>query len=119
MLHFYTYPGLTPNKSEKLHNKAINLFGKDKSYSPKAIEGMAIGETIPSKWLVACAIDLLADQKPAIVKAVLSNDDLFMLWAKPLLDSNKDDVLSQLIKKRSYSFLDERIVEYNAKKCRG
>lgn len=105
-----------PNKSEKLNKKAINLFDKDKSYSPKAIESMANGETIPSRWLVACAIDILADQKPAIVKVILSEDDLFMLWAKPLLDNDKNKTLSQLIKKHNYHFLDNKVAEYYAKK---
>lgn len=74
------------NKSEKLHEKAKVLFEKNKSYSPRAIEGMAKGETLPSKWLVACAIDLLLDERHSVMEAVLSENDLFVLWAKPLLD---------------------------------
>lgn len=75
------------NKSEKLHNKATLLFNKDKSYSPKAIESMATGESNPSKWLVACAIDLLIDEKTHLSETI-SHDDLFMLWAKQLLDNH-------------------------------
>ena len=40
------------NRSEKLHKHALKFFCKDKSYS-RAIQGMAQGETLPSKWLVA------------------------------------------------------------------
>lgn len=78
------------NKSEKLHEKAKTLFQKDKSYSPRAIEGMAKGETLPSKWLIACAIELLFDEKQPIIETIISEDDLFMLWAKPLLDHGFD-----------------------------
>lgn len=108
-----------PSKSERLHEKAIDFFSKDKSYSPKAIESMARGETTPSKWLVACAVDLLAEKKPAIVKAILSEDDLFMLWAKPLLDHNKSELLSQLIKRHSYNNLNElndKVAKYYSSK---
>ena len=75
------------NKSEKLHNKAKLLFDKDKSYSPNAITSMATGESNPSKWLVACAIDALIDEQVNLSRT-LSEDDLFMLWAKQLLDNN-------------------------------
>jgi hypothetical protein len=75
------------NKSEKLHEKAKLLFDKDKSYSPKAIESMATGESNPSKWLVACAIDVLIDEQINLSETI-SPDDLFMLWAKQLLDND-------------------------------
>ena len=75
------------NKSEKLYNKAKLLFDKDKSYSPKAIESMATGESTPSKWLVSCAIDVLIDEQLNLSET-LSEDDIFMLWAKQLLDNN-------------------------------
>lgn len=75
------------NRSEKLHLKAKMLFDKDKSYSPLAIKGMATGETLPSKWLVACAIEVLLDENPERMKSLLTVNDLFILWAKPLKDS--------------------------------
>jgi hypothetical protein len=75
------------NRSEKLHQKAQALFKKDKSYSPRAIEGMATGETLPSKWLVACAIDLLIDEQCMRVQTLLTTNDLYLLWGKPLFDS--------------------------------
>ena len=85
------------NRSEKLHAKAKELFSKDKSYSPMAIKGMAEGETNPSKWLVACAIDVLIDERKEALKTMLSHDDLFMLWAKPLLnnDYSKESLLKR------------------------
>ena len=51
---------------------------------------MAKGETIPSKWLVACAIEILMNEKPQIIQVILSDNDLFMLWAKQLLDQDHD-----------------------------
>lgn len=73
------------NRSEKLKDKAMALFDKDKSYSPMAIKSMAEGETTPSKWLVACAVEVLLDEKKDIVFKILTEDDVFMLWAKQLL----------------------------------
>ena len=86
------------NKSEKLHEKAKTLFQKDKSYSPKTIESMATGESSPSKWLVACAIELLMDEHVNLLQT-LSGDDVFMLWAKQLLDNDhtRDEVLTKAL----------------------
>ncbi|MCW5589682.1 MAG: hypothetical protein KIT27_08485 [Legionellales bacterium] len=96
------------NKSEKLHQKANTLFNKDKSYSPKAIEGMAKGETTPSKWLVACAIDVLAEEKRTVLTKILSNNDIYMLWYKPLVDNGKKILADKL--KIKYQFnIDECI----------
>jgi hypothetical protein len=75
------------NRSEKLHIKAKTLFNKNKSYSPLAIKGMATGETLPSKWLVACAIEVLLDENPERIKSLLTQNDLFLLWVKPMKDS--------------------------------
>jgi hypothetical protein len=73
------------NKSEKLHQKAIELYRKDKSISPRTIEEIAKGESTP-RWIVACAIDVLLEEKPALVRKILTDEDLFFLWAKPLID---------------------------------
>jgi hypothetical protein len=98
------------NRSEKLHQNALKLFNKDKSYSPRAIQGMAQGETLPSKWLVACAIDLLIDEKKEILISMLSSDDLFMLWAKPLMTANcKKEVILEKAKILESVDLIERI----------
>lgn len=100
------------NKSEKLHEKALMLFTKDKSYSPKAIEGMAKGDTIPAKWLVACAIDLLIDERLPILKTILSENDLFLLWAKQLLDNGYR--MDALLTKIDYlNFLEVKIKTIN------
>ncbi|HGO6706845.1 TPA: hypothetical protein ACK8S5_002891 [Legionella pneumophila] len=100
------------NKSEKLYEKAKSLFGKDKSYSPKALESMASGESNPSKWLVSCAIDLLLDEEKDI-NSLLSEDDLFMLWMKPQLDQNLDnDRIIQRLSHMNLDALTERTKSY-------
>ncbi|WP_058532893.1 hypothetical protein [Legionella saoudiensis] len=81
------------NRSEKLHALAKELFKKDKSFSPMAIQSMAHGDTIPTKWLTACAIELLFKEKPEILFTMLTEDDVFMLWAKQLLDQSHDPEL--------------------------
>lgn len=95
-----------PKKSEKLHQKAITLFDKDKSYSPRAIEGMAKGETIPSKWLVACAIDILAEEKRELLNRILSDNDILMLWHKPLCDHGQNKLVIKLKNKYGFNFAE-------------
>ena len=61
---------------------------------------MATGnsEIVPSNWLVACAIDILIDEKLSILKKILSDNDVFILWAKPLLDNgfDRDELLAKI-----------------------
>jgi hypothetical protein len=105
------------NKSEKLYEKALSLFDKDKSYSPKAIEGMATGESIPSKWLVACAIDILIDEKLDVLKTTLSTNDIFLLWAKQLLDNNHSYItLVERAQPISNNMLIDTITNYTPNK---
>jgi hypothetical protein len=103
------------NRSEKLHLKARDLYNKDKSYSPLAIKGMAEGETTPSKWLVSCAIDILMDERSDPLNSMLSNDDLFMLWAKPLLkeEFSKEILISKAQKLEKNKPLIDRIAQFN------
>ncbi|HDV5773765.1 hypothetical protein [Legionella erythra] len=77
------------NKSEKLHQKARMLFSKDKSIAPKTIEEIAKGELSTSKWLVACAVEILLEEKPDMVQKVLADDDILFLWANPLLKNHR------------------------------
>lgn len=104
------------NKSEKLHKEAITLFDKDKSYSPKTLEGMANGEHKPSLWLVACAIKILADEKVNVLTKVLSENDFFILFAKPLLANDKKLLLLKFIKQYKLGFLNEAVVAYETAK---
>ena len=85
------------NKSEKLHQKAITLFHKDKNIAPKTIEEIAKGELSTSRWLVVCAIEILLEEKPYILQKTLSEEDILFLWANPLLKNNVSK--SELIKK--------------------
>lgn len=86
------------NKSEKLHQKAIALFNKDKSIAPKTIEEIAKGELSTSRWLVTCAIEILLEEKPDILQKSLSDEDILFLWANPLLKNNipKEELFKKL-----------------------
>lgn len=101
------------HRSKKLHQKALHLFNKDKSYSHLALIGMAKGETTPCKWLISSAIDLLMEERKETSVSMLSIDDLFMLWVKPLLVNgyNKDELLSK-IHKIELPLLEIKIKEY-------
>jgi hypothetical protein len=65
------------------------LFNKDKSIAPKTIEEIAKGELSTSKWLVACAIDILLEEEPDMVQKILSDNDILFLWANPLLKNHR------------------------------
>lgn len=73
--------------SQKLYLKSDILFEKNKRYSNRAIQGMALGETVPSKWLVSCAIDILLDESPSVIQTILTPDDFFMLYIRPMSKS--------------------------------
>lgn len=77
---------LIHRKSEKLEIEAKRLFNKEKRITPKSLEDIANGHLDTSLWLVACAIEILVHEQPEVLKKTLSQDDLFMLWAKQLLD---------------------------------
>lgn len=86
---------LVRNKSEKLESKAKTLFNKDKRLTPKSLEDIALGRLETSLWVTACAIAVLLEEEPGIIKKTLSTDDLFMLWAKPLL--NRDHSIASVL----------------------
>ena len=103
-------------KADKLKHKAELLFDKQKNYSRYAINNMAIGEVVPSKWLTACAIVILIEEKPIVLKNMLSEGDLFVLFAKQMIDNDKTDQLRELVKQHHLTFLEEKIVHYLDKK---
>lgn len=73
-------------KSERLEIEAKRLFNKEKRITPKSLEDIAQGRLDTSLWVVACAIEIVLNDNPLVLKKILSEDDLFMLWAKQLLD---------------------------------
>jgi len=102
------------NKSEKLESLANSYFNKSKMISPKSIDDIAHGRLSTSKWLVSCAIQILLDERPVALKGTFSDDDLFMLWAKPLLDHGleKKMLLSHALS-MNLNKLIERIEDYS------
>lgn len=79
------------HKSEKLETAAKELFNKDKILTPKSINKIACGNMPTTKWIVACAIDILITERPTAVKKFLSPDELFTLWASPVLNYTTDN----------------------------
>lgn len=103
------------DKSEKLHTYAKQLFGKDKSFSPVAIHNMATGEIVPTKWLVSCAIAVILDERKSILCKIMTNNEIFVLFAKQLLDNNRKNELMEVVVKHELSFLTEHIKNYSTK----
>jgi hypothetical protein len=85
------------NKVEKLHQKALTLFGKDKSIASLTIEEIAKGRLSTPRWQVACALDILLEEKPDTIQKLLSNEDFLFLWANPLL-KNQIPIKELLVK---------------------
>lgn len=79
------------NKSEKLEAAASTLFHKDKIITPKTINAIATGESTTTRWIVTCAIDVLINEQPKTIKEILSPDELYLLWAKPLLNRTTEN----------------------------
>ncbi len=79
------------HKSEKLETAAKELFHKDKILTPKSINKIACGNMPTTKWIVTCAIDILITERPTSVKQFLSLDELFTLWAIPLISQTTDN----------------------------
>ncbi|CAM4500718.1 MAG: hypothetical protein LEGION0403_FIIPPAGN_01801 [Legionella sp.] len=84
-------------KTEKLQKNARELFNKDKLLSANSIDSISQGLIQPTKWITACAIEILLKEKNEDIRRILTDDDFFMLWAKPLLDNDfsKDKLLNK------------------------
>lgn len=96
-------------KTEKLQDNALELFKKDKLLSARSIDSIAQGLIQPTKWMTACAIEILLKERNELIKKILTDDDFFMLWAKPLLDNDfsKEKLLNKAHKYHlGKSFLD-------------
>jgi hypothetical protein len=100
------------NKSEKLHQKALTLFDKDKSISPKTIEEIAKGQLSTSRWLVTCAIEILLEEKPDILQKVLPDEDILYLWANPLLKNKvpAKELINKLNRLKNNEFLINKLM---------
>lgn len=100
------------NKSEKLHQKALTLFDKDKSISPKTIEEIAKGQLSTSRWLVTCAIEILIEEKPDILQKILPDEDILYLWANPLLKNRipAQELMKKLNSLNNSEFLINKLI---------
>lgn len=103
------------NKSEKLHQKALTLFGKDKSLAPKTIEEIAKGGLSSPRWQVACALEILLEEKPDIIQKLLSNEDILFLWAIPLLKNQTPikDLIVKIDKLQNSEKLKNKLISMN------
>ena len=86
------------NKSEKLNATALRLFKRQKSLAPTSIQSIANSQAGTSKWIIACAIDVLLSERLQIVLKMLSADDIAELWATPLLHTNQTEYVYNRIK---------------------
>ncbi|HAU0313483.1 TPA: hypothetical protein JBF89_15400 [Legionella pneumophila] len=101
-------------KSEKLHKKSLEVFQKDKSFSPKSIDNMATGEMEPQRWLSASALLVLIEEQIPVLE-LIHPGDFMLLCIKPLLDHGitSDGVLA-LITPLNSKEMQERVDDYIA-----
>lgn len=78
------------HKSEKLEVAAKNLFQKQRILTPKTLAKIASGELPTTKWAVTSAIDVLLAEKPQSIKRLLTDEEFFVFWARPLLKNAID-----------------------------
>ena len=73
---------------------------------------MATGVVVPSKWLTACAIVILIEEKPVVLKNMLSEGDLFVLFAKQMIDNDKNRSANGISQATPSHFLEEKVAHY-------
>lgn len=102
------------NKSEKLEVAAKKLFDKVKILTPLTLEQIARGDRPTTKWIITCAIDVLINEQSTAVQSLFSLDELFIFWARPLL--NRKFNPQELLQKVTYMempLLLEKISSYS------
>lgn len=72
-----------PNFHSCFQEIAINKFGKQPKIKPGHFKGYAQGHTKPSRWVCACAIDIISRYQNPF--DLLSKPALIELWAKPIM----------------------------------
>lgn len=81
------------NKIERLQMIAQRLFEKDKKYSIALLDSFASGEASPNRWMIACAITVIAmtPNGSEIIenKLNISPDEFIALWVEPLLHKSE------------------------------
>ena len=92
-----------PYKSEKLEETAKKLFNREKIITHKTLHKIAHGEKDTTGWIVTCAIDVLVNETPSALKNILSANELYRLWAKPLLKANSSNSMQLVAKAKIFS----------------
>lgn len=108
---------LVTNPSEQLEVAAKQLFDKVKTLSLLTLEQIARGERATSKWIITCALDVLIQAQSNVVQSLFSSDELFIFFARPLL--NRKFSHQELLKSVSYMempLLIEQITDYSSSK---
>lgn len=76
-----------PDFFEEFQAIAKETYKKDSSVTIGHIKGYAKGHTLPSKWVYACAIDVIGKYDNPLT--LIDEDSLLHLWVKPGLRAGK------------------------------
>lgn len=76
-----------PDYYERFNEQALNVYHKSHNIKPGHFKGYAKGHTLPSKWIFACAIDVISSE--IAPNALIDENALFDLWVKPGLRAGK------------------------------
>lgn len=91
----------------RFNEQAKSVYHKSLNIKPGHFKGYAQGHTLPSKWIFACAIDVVSiDINPV---SIIDESSLFDLWIKPGLRAGRS--IKEIIENLETWQCSKRIIE--------
>ncbi|HAT1597533.1 TPA: hypothetical protein I8Y58_002789 [Legionella pneumophila] len=76
-----------PDFYNRFNEKAQSVYHKSHNIKPGHLKGYAQGHTLPSKWVFACAVDVISTDTSPV--SIIDENALFDLWVKPGIRAGK------------------------------
>ncbi|KTD15885.1 hypothetical protein [Legionella israelensis] len=76
-----------PDFYNRFNELAQTVYHKSLNIKPGHLKGYAQGHTMPSKWIFACAIDVISTNTSPV--SIIDENALFDLWVKPGIRAGK------------------------------
>ncbi|QBR83818.1 hypothetical protein E3983_05320 [Legionella israelensis] len=100
-----------PDFYNHFNEQAQSVYHKSHNIKPGHLKGYAQGHTLPSKWVFACAIDVISTDTSPV--SIIDENALFDLWVKPGIRAGKsvNEVSERLHKWRCSENIIERTLQ--------